>query len=595
MSKILSHAAHIFGNMKLRSKLLLSYLFLIIIPLDIYYFTSSRNVYRYNNDRVVFISSQNFEQAFSALAYRLYKINSMLTIIETDPMIYNIYKQEKSDSSLPDQLDLMHKLLIFLQSFEDRVDVANARLYVDQKLIYSEEQNNIFNYQTAMKTTWYQHLASSGVNRLWCPSSYFESEHNLYGPCLSVIKSIKNPDNYRESIGLVRIDFYKADIEAILNNAVSVPGGVSYLINMNNEIIASSDYILSNNDIPLVFLLSSEANGNDYATFTSEHKSFMVRSRLINNTDWYMVAVIPKSEIAIESNVLQKDSFILLVAILAAANALAYIISKSMTKRISNLNDKMRNIQNGELSVILNDNSSDEIGELTNNYNYMVNKVDQLLKEQYISGQNLKSAEIKMLQSQINPHFLYNTLDLIKWIAKKGLYSDVEIIVSSLANFYKLSLHRGDEVVTIEDELKHISFYFKIQETRYLNKLRLNIDVDETLYKMKILKITLQPLVENSIIHGILCKDNDSGIITISGNITEGVVHLYVHDDGVGIPPEVLSEINGNIYKPKSDGGFGINNINERLKLYYGNQYGLIYRSECEKGTTVDIQFPVKS
>lgn len=225
----------------------------------------------------------------------------------------------------------------------------------------------------------------------------------------------------------------------------------------------------------------------------------------------------------------------------------------------------------------------------------MVGKIGLLLEDQFRSGQAIKSAELEALQAQINPHFLYNTLDMLKWMARNGMTDEIGQVVTSLSKFYKLSLSMGNTVISIRDELLHVSSYMQIQSTRYVNKILLDIQVDEEIMEYGILKITLQPIVENAIIHGILCTEEESGTIRITGGLEKGDIVIIVSDDGEGMSPDIVSKLLTNDLNNRTRGsGYGLRNINERIHLFYGPGYGLAFDSKPGIGTAVTIRIPVQ-
>ena len=223
----------------------------------------------------------------------------------------------------------------------------------------------------------------------------------------------------------------------------------------------------------------------------------------------------------------------------------------------------------------------------------MVKRINNLVQQQYQAGRDIKNAELKALQAQINPHFLYNTLDLINWKAIDKNVPEITEITHALAKFYKLSLNQGKDVVTLRDEINHISTYVQIQNLRFDEKIGFCISIPEDLYQYGILKLLLQPIVENAIIHGILPKkgENYKGIIEITGSIDKEDLVLNIRDNGVGITKEKIKSIFNNT-NVRNKNGYGIKNINDRIKLYYGEKYGLTYQSCEEMGTTVTIYIP---
>lgn len=247
--------------------------------------------------------------------------------------------------------------------------------------------------------------------------------------------------------------------------------------------------------------------------------------------------------------------------------------------------------EKGDFNIPILSSSEDEIGQLTKSFQSMLTKMAILIEDQFKLGHEIKNAELKALQAQINPHFLYNTLDLINWMSMKYNAKEISSLVDALSKFYKLSLSRGEDVISIEDELNHVKAYVMIQNMRFSNGITLETDVSDELKQYGILKILLQPLVENAILHGILEKDDEQGTIRITGWLENGIITLRIQDDGAGMSWEMLQEIPNRIL-PNEKHGYGIRNIDERIRLNYGSEYGLTYDSKPGEGTTVEIRIP---
>ena len=252
----------------------------------------------------------------------------------------------------------------------------------------------------------------------------------------------------------------------------------------------------------------------------------------------------------------------------------------------------MRCVQSGDFSHYIDHNDNDELGELIDSYNYMIGKMSILIDEQYKLGKSVKNAELKALQSQINPHFLYNTLDMINWMSYKKMNSEISHAVKNLAKFYKLSLNKGKDLVPIKDELQHATLFVNIQNMRYNNRISLKFNVDESINDYLIPKITLQPIIENSINYGILGKGEGTGTISILGYSINSDVILTISDDGIGMTEDKLKELIDNKLTSSKGSGYGLKNINKRIKLLYGDNYGLSFKSVYNYGTTVIIKIP---
>lgn len=272
---------------------------------------------------------------------------------------------------------------------------------------------------------------------------------------------------------------------------------------------------------------------------------------------------------------------------------LSYGIPQSITKPVRELNEVTKEIAKGNLQVRSDIEAGSELNGLRDSMNTMIDKINELLEQVTTEQIRLKNAELELLQAQINPHFLYNTLDTIIWLAEAGNQKMVVSMVKSLSEFFRTSLNRGREVITIKEELQHAKSYLEIQQVRYQDILEYEICVPEELYSYMIPKITIQPLIENALYHGIKYK-RDLGKITISGKKIGDKITLYVEDNGIGMEPNRLYEVQ-NAIKNKTAGNseiYGVYNVNERIALKFGEEYGIHIESKYMEGTKVEIDLP---
>ena len=233
---------------------------------------------------------------------------------------------------------------------------------------------------------------------------------------------------------------------------------------------------------------------------------------------------------------------------------------------------------------------------LNDSFNQMIEKIGNLVEDIRVEQLNLRATELKLLQAQINPHFLYNTLDTIIWLAEAGRKDEVVMMVTALSDFFRTTLSKGRDYITVKEEEAHIRSYLQIQQFRYQDILEYSIDIPEELYAYQILKLTLQPLVENALYHGIKNK-RGLGHIRVSGWKEEGRLVFRVWDDGKGMEPERLGKVRrliaGEEEVDRSDpSGFGLFNVAQRLKLNYGPQYGISVESEYGKWSETKVVIP---
>ena len=290
---------------------------------------------------------------------------------------------------------------------------------------------------------------------------------------------------------------------------------------------------------------------------------------------------------------------ILLPCVIGFSIMAAWIISASIYIPIKKLHNVTATITKNDLQALMTRDNVDEITELGLSFNFMIGRIRELLAAKIKEQEHLKKAELRVLQAQINPHFLYNTLDTIIWLAEAHKTGEVIEIVRALSSFFRIALSKGQDWITIRQELEHVRSYLTIQKMRYRDILDYKIEVDEDILNGAILKLTLQPLVENALYHGIKNKRN-GGVITVQARrMDQNGVLLEVQDNGVGFTPyklaQIQEEINGDSEGiTLKESGFGLENVNKRVKLFYGKQYGLAINSHYLEGTQVTLSIPLK-
>ena len=279
----------------------------------------------------------------------------------------------------------------------------------------------------------------------------------------------------------------------------------------------------------------------------------------------------------------------------------AWLISASVYQPIKKLQDVTTTITKNDLKALVTSDNVNEITELGISFNIMIGRIRELLDAKVKEQENLKKAELKILQAQINPHFLYNTLDTIVWMAETNKTDQVIEIVRALSSFFRISLSKGKDWISIRQEIEHVRSYLAIQRMRYREILDYQIEVDPALLDGTILKLTLQPLVENALYHGIKNKRTGGNIQVRVKRANPEMVALEIQDDGIGFTPYKLAQIQLALNQDAGEvsfnegGGFGLENVNKRIKLYYGQQYGLTIQSQYLEGTTVTALIPFKT
>jgi two-component system sensor histidine kinase YesM len=288
--------------------------------------------------------------------------------------------------------------------------------------------------------------------------------------------------------------------------------------------------------------------------------------------------------------------FVLMFGAIGFSVLAAWGISRSIYLPIKRLHDVTATITKNDLQALVTHGNVDEITEMGLSFNIMIGRIRELLDAKVKEQETLKKAELRALQAQINPHFLYNTLDTIIWMTESQKTEEVIEIVRALSSFFRISLSKGRDWITIGEEVERTRSYLIIQKMRYRDILDYRIEVDEGVAGNTVLKLILQPLVENAIYHGIKNKRQGGAVVVRAKQRDGNEILLQVEDNGIGFTPEKLARLRGELADDSGEirleSGYGIGNVNQRIRLYYGKQYGVSIASEYNAGTCVSIVIP---
>lgn len=581
--------------MKLRNKLLISYIVFFFIPLCFFTMITFKAVTNLLEKNIIFSVEKNYNQTFSFLSEKFNKVKKTSDIILVDNYVNDMFI-EKNDFTSVNEYYSMKKSMDFLGSFEDE-DISRIVLFLLADQNFQQSYN--FNTISSIKNSqWYHRINSSNANILWCPYSYLNkgipANIKMDSTNLALIRRFYNPANYLKTMGYYCVYFKSKPIEDIVKMGDAVSGSVTFLQNSEGETIYTSNRKQYNKLFTLFQKRSHEKSITaQLKTCTSEGQKLIYTSRPFSNSDWSLITIVSNNDILSQLKLTQERIVLFTLVISIVCFTLAWMMARSMTKRILQLQNKMKQVQQGHFDVKEDNPYTDEIGFLTNTYDFMMEKIEELIEDRYKAGIQVKATELRALQEQINPHFLYNTLDTINWLAQKGSVIEVEKAISSLAEFYRLSLSSGNQEIPIHEELKRVSTYVQIQNIRFSGGINLVIDIDEEVESCLILKLLLQPFVENSILHGIMHKPSKEGYIIIEAMIDYGTIRIKIQDNGVGMSEEELLTLNEGNYANKHY-GYAIKNVKNRILLNYGDQYPIKYSINQAGGITVELIIPVK-
>ena len=442
-------------------------------------------------------------------------------------------------------------------------------------------------FNNALEKTENQHFSDPHVQYI------FENNENQYRWVISLSRAVELTEGTSTTQGVLLVDLSYSSLEHLFDSVTTGKGGYVYLIASDGEILyhpriqlIDSGRMKENNQ-----MASGYKDGIHREVFEGESRIITVKS--VGYTGWKIVGVTPKSVVSL--NTIKTRLFIvfLITLILFVLVLINSYISSRITNPIKELEKSVGILEEGDLETAVSIGGSYEIQHLGNSIKNMAIQIRVLMDDIVTEHEAKRKQEFNTLQSQINPHFLYNTLDIIVWMIENEQKNEAVKAVTALARFFRISLSKGKSIITVRDELEHVRSYLMIQHMRFKNKFSYHIEAKEECMELTSLKLILQPLVENAIYHGMEFMDGD-GEIHLSVERSGDDLIIQVSDNGLGMTEkQVQSLFSDEVHVTSTKGsGIGVKNVNERIKLYFGERYGLTIDSEPDEGTTIIILLP---
>ena len=442
-------------------------------------------------------------------------------------------------------------------------------------------------FSNALEKTENQHFSNPHVQYI------FDGNESQYRWVISLSRAVELTEGTSTAQGVLLVDLSYSSLAHLFDGVTTGTGGYVYLISNDGEILyhpkiqlIDSGRVVENN-----LAAAGYKDGNHLEKFEGRERIITVKS--IGYTGWKVVGVTPKNVVSL--NTIKTRLFIvfLITLILFILTLINSYISSRITNPIKELEKSVGFLEEGNLETPVYIGGSYEIQHLGTSINSMARQIRVLMNDIVTEHEAKRKQEFDTLQSQINPHFLYNTLDIIVWMIENEQKAEAVKVVTALARFFRISLSKGKSIITVRDELEHVRNYLMIQHMRFKNKFSYYIDASEDCMDLASLKLMLQPLVENAIYHGMEFMDGD-GEITLKVWKEEEDLYFSVRDNGLGMTAEqVESLFSDSIHVTSKKGsGIGVKNVNERIKLYFGEEYGLMIHSEPDEGTEITIHLP---
>lgn len=560
---------------------------------------------------VIVVISLNYSRQFSHSTEKLMASNSMTVLDQvnlnlesylhsmmgiSNAAYYNIIKDadmEKDDQAFQEKLAFLYK--------SHGSSVRNISVFrANGRLIGSYPMNQMKPDTDVTKEEWFI-KATSKIENVHFSKPYVEnsfySENNPYHWVVSLSRSVELTENGVIFPGVLVINMDVTEIENISKSVSLGESGYVYIIDSDGEFIyhPRQQLILSelwheNNQAALTY-----PEGTQMETFEGQKRQITIKN--MGYSGWKIVAVSPVSDYL---GVYQTNRNYLFLSVLVASIALFLVIrlvSSRVTTPIKKLEQAVLRIEQDIDNCHIPQEGTTEVRQLARTLTSMTDTLRRLMKDVVKQERSKRKTEMIALQSQINPHFLYNTLDSTVWMIESEQYDGAITMITSLAHFFRISLSKGNHVITLQDEFAHVESYLTIQKIRYKNKFEYELELSDDVKEAETVKLIVQPIVENAIYHGMDHLFED-GFIRVSGRLEQGLVHIVVSDNGPGMTPSQLKALHEghSMSKKKARGsGIGLTNVDERVKLFYGESYGVSIESEPDEGTKAHINYPFTS
>ncbi|WP_139904087.1 sensor histidine kinase [Clostridium thermarum] len=571
----------------LRTELMLYFTIVVTVILVVIGEISSYQTKKTVELRVSESTVETLKQINKNLDYIWGDIQDISLFVVANKNIRNYCRMDIND------LDKIADTLLTLN--EEFANLTNSKRYIFSINIYGE---NGLNFETAGPSQVQEDTMLKDIEKRipkdgnFLITPVYKRNYQSMGEryIISFYRQINDINNFSRKLGYLRIDVNEEEVNNIYKQIKLGDTGYIFMINKEGYVVLHSDKSeLRKNikDESYFSYLFKEDEG--YYHENIDGVDTLITYYTSKDGEIIFIGMVPFNELLKEVQLARRLKNVLIMTGSFLALIISYFVAKKITYPIKKLTRLMKKVEEGDLDVVINVDRKDEIGILGQSFNRMISELKTLIEEVYKNQIIRKEAQLRALQAQINPHFLYNTLDVIYWTSRMENAPKTGEIVNALAKLFRLGLNRGSEITTIGKEIEHLQNYLIIQKVRYDEEPKIEINIPSELYKFKTIKLLLQPLVENALIHGIADLE-ERGRILVSGRLEGAEVVIEVADNGAGMDEERAAEILQGEFEEKK--GYGLKNVNERIKLYFGEQYGIKVFSQKDVGTVVEIRFP---
>lgn len=557
-----------FIDLKFRKKLMLSYLFISTVLILMFgilsYYQARRLLVKQARDSIEYTLAQSLVH----MNNKLERYNTISDYIAYDRNIMNAINMDYDN-----YYDMFYNYTyvikpIFHSMTYMQTDISDVTVYNSGNLVRHGEF--ILPLEEIEDESWISKVYASSGN-VW-----------IYGPEeINVCRRMVDTNTFNTNILKINLKYNKVfeELGTIMDNygllIINEDGEIIYQVNNFDE--KYQEDILNQEELLETF----QHNKDKF------NKGYIIEERSLEAPAWNICFYKPIKTLQLDLSVIIKNMMYAVIISIVMTFLLSILFSKLIVTRIELLTRNMMLVDENNFSITITSSSKDEIGTLIRTFGIMIHKIDTLIKEVYDSKLKQKEAEMMALQAQINPHFLYNVLSSINWRAIMIQADDISKTTQLLATFYRTALNKGRNIISVKEELENTISYIKIQSILHNESFEVHYDIEEEIYNYETIKLILQPIAENGIEHGLDVSQKDKKILKMTAKLQDSNICFQIEDNGIGISKDKSIEILQNLSK-----GYGMKNVNERIKMYYGDEYGIEIESTLGEGTKVSILVP---
>lgn len=548
-----------------KDKLLVLYITIVAIMIVVNIIAVSFCVRMYFSNQTSDLANQNIAQTQIILDRVVSDNKKAFDEVTRDDRIISLI-QAREDFIGGDDRELLRGYTEYkymsgrLNEIQEAYNIENIKIYMRSGYVYDVESRSSYPWEQVLSSKWMKKLSDEGMSSVFLDNSYFGDEMTK-DKSFHHIQVIRSTKDYQEIIGVMHISISEEFIHDLLQNSKLSENSILYLENSQGEVVTQLDERISSNN----------------------YKTFRVN---VSHSDLSLV-----SQVSIDDMmrpyytilwITLGISLILLVSGIFASRA----ITNSITKKLVSLIGHMAKIKDRNFEPIPIDGVYDDVDRSIEGYNNLLHEFEEILEEQKRNADRTKRLELKILREQINPHFLYNTLEIVNSLAIINNQPEISDVARWMSEYYKLSLNHGKDLMTVQEELRHVELYIHLQNLRFDKDIDFMWDIPEDILDCNILKMLMQPIVENSVKHGFKDKTSEhNNVISIVGYNEGDYIVFVINDNGGGIAREKIETL-----LLQSSAGFGLKNVNDRIRMFYGEDCGITIESEHGVDTSVTVR-----